>query len=307
MVINNLVLAFVLIFISILIASPLVFSQEIVSDIYEVDSYNLGISGGEDTDNLTRSILLAEPGTIFVQNEYGGEEYRYPEDILIIEGTSSDGSGSGGGGGGGAGGGGGCITSLDCENGLHCLNGVCLRLFNLTINRINSPIEKNGSFEVVYEIEPLFNPVEEIYVQGLVFDTGENVISLAEENLSLNRNEAVELVKKIPVPLNIESGPHNFSIRAIYLNLSQSDQKNYFLSVRDENIRVRKQRDLDLIIGFTIFSIFILVGLAYLISYYIKNKDEIVFKLASFFSNLGEKIKIKWREFILWIRRKLSL
>ncbi|HKL23579.1 MAG TPA: hypothetical protein VJ895_02405 [Candidatus Nanoarchaeia archaeon] len=283
----------------------IVSSQEIVSDVYEVDSYNLGVGGGEDFDNESRSIILSESGAIFVQNEFGGEEFRYPENVLIVEEPDLDGGSGGRGGASTAGGAGaGCIDSGDCENGLHCLNGICLKLFNISIVRVNSPIQKNESFELVYEIEVLFEPQENVIVQGFLISEENKIISFDEEDIVLKKNNKENLVKKIPVFEEIESGPHNFTLRAIYFNLSQSESRNYFLTVKDDSIEVGKKYDWDLILAISVLGLFILAGLIYFIWYYKKNKNTIVFKFVSFFSNVYEKIKFSWRRFILWIKEK---
>jgi hypothetical protein len=302
---NKMFLLFSLMFMFVFFLTPGTFSQEIVSDVYEVDSYNLGVGGGEDFDNESRSIILAESGAIFVQNEYGGEEYRYPEDVLIVQEPDFGGGGGSGGAGASAGSaGGGCFNSEDCGAGLHCLNGICLRLFNISIIKINSPILKNESFELVYEIEVLFEPQENIAIQGFLIGDENEILSFDEENINLKQNSKENLIFEIPVPEKINSGPYNFTLRAIHLNLSQSESRNYFLTVRDDSIEVGKKYDWDLILAISILSLFFIGGLVYLILYYRKNKDTIIFNFVSFFSNVYEKIKIGWRRFILWIKEK---
>jgi hypothetical protein len=307
MVINNIVIHLFVIFLFGIVCISIVNAYGIVSDIYDVDSYNLGVGGGEDLDNA-RSLILAESGAIIYDPSYGGEAYRYPEDIALISLETSPITGGGGGGSSGGGGSGGgssdfeCTINQDCKVSYSCISRLCVRLFDLRILNFKSPIKREEFLEFEYKISLLEQFEGSVEITYWIEDKNRTRIALGSEIIYFNGTDQIVKPKEIFIPSNLIEGNYEFYLSANTTNTVLEYSQPIFLKISKNKIVVQKPFDWKfwiILSGSVLFAL----GIAII---YVKRKNEIIYWLSNLFYKILNWFKERGRQFSSWIRNLFS-
>jgi len=203
--------------------------------------------GFDNGTNTTNSVGCAYDGATFsVSNlQYSGIKGT------VAESSSSSSSSSGGGSSGGSGGGGGavriiepesideedyeCYTHDDCNNDKACFYHQCVKLFDIKILDIDSPIGSDGYMGFTYFIKGMANFSNDVVIDFWL-EKDDNEISSGRDTIYLGNFEEKTESTKIFIPKNLSNGNYNFYIQVGYEDYLATAKRTVYVEVTEEGI-----------------------------------------------------------------------
>ena len=236
-------------------------------EISSIDEISSGCTGSNETDlttcltanisvgfdngtNTTTSIGCGYDGTTFsVSNlQYSGIKGT------VAESSTSSSSSGGGGGGGSSGGGGGagairitepgsideedyeCDTHDDCSGDKACFYHQCVKLFDIKILEVDSPIGSDGYMGFTYFVKGMANFSNDIIIDFWLEKDGTE-ISSGRDTIYLGSFEEKTESTKIFVPKNLSDGNYNFYVQVGYENYVATAKRTVYVEVTEDGIK----------------------------------------------------------------------
>lgn len=217
------------------------------AEISSIDSMTSSCTGSNETDataclggNLTSNgVVCIDLGTtIKIENlRYSG-----------VRGTQASSSVSSSSPGGGGGGGSKitipanisekveCTTNLDCSDDKVCYLNQCVKLFDVKIVEVDSPVKDNGFLDFTYFIKGMANISGDVVVNFWLEKDTKNVSS-GQDTIYLGSFEEKTEKTKIFIPTNLANGSYTFYVRVIFENYQATAYRTVFVE-RGEKINV---------------------------------------------------------------------
>jgi hypothetical protein len=221
-----------------------------VSSINEVSSSCDGTNETDLTNCLTENVTVGYNnimnvttliGCIYTGDVFAISNLRYS----AIKGTSATSSGStststSGGGGGGSSGGGviikeepECETTDDCSGDNICFDNQCVKLFDVKIIDVDSPIGDDGYMGFTYFLKGMANFSNDVIINFWLDKEGEEVSS-GSDTIYLGSFEEKTEKTKIFVPKKLLNGSYTFYVKVSYGNYAATSHRTVYVEQSGE-------------------------------------------------------------------------
>jgi len=174
------------------------------------------------------------------------------------------------GGGGGNGGGGGeteenvteveCEKNQDCEDGKACWNNTCVKLFDIDIISVTSPVNLGSFFHFNYLLRVYQNLNQKITVEFWIKNESKMATS-SYEIVYINWTGAKAKASQILIPKNMTSGTYEFYIQAIYGTYMVQSHRTIEITVKDNTAFIKLRGVLGTTFYIILISIILLLAL----------------------------------------------
>lgn len=246
----------VCLFVMIFLFLPNVFSYEVVSNDYSVDSFSISLTGSEtDLGVETRDVSAYESGGYFDGGDYYGEVKKLPANTILKEDLIPSG-------GGGSRGGGSikleCYSNNDCLGELFCIEGNCSSVYFLEILDFKSPIRKGEEFEFSYFVERNLSDTVNLKTLFWIEDYRGNILISKDSDLYLLPYQYKTKLEKMYFPEDIDDGTYIFHLQ-LFDEKEIFREKSFRVEVKGEYIYFKDRVKSIVIIGFSSFVFLLLI------------------------------------------------
>jgi hypothetical protein len=203
--------------------------------------------GYDNTTNTTNLIGCKYDGTTFSVSNLRNSALR---GTLVA--SDSDSSSSSGGSGSNGGGGGGavritepesigeedyeCYTHDDCTDDKACFYHQCVKLFDIKILEVDSPIGSDGYMGFTYFIKGMADFNNDVIIDFWLEKDGEEVSS-GKDTIYIGSFEEKTESTKIFVPKTLDDGTYNFYIQVSYENYAATAKRTVYVEVTEDGIK----------------------------------------------------------------------
>ncbi len=125
-----------------------------------------------------------------------------------------------------------CTSNLNCSQDEACLNGQCVKLFDVKIIEFNSPVKLGEFFEFIYFIKGMANISGDVTIDFWIEKNGEKVTSGSDVIYFGEFEEKTEKTK-IFLPKSVESGVYQFFVQASFGSYVVKSHRTIEIEVKD--------------------------------------------------------------------------
>ncbi|MBT5396634.1 hypothetical protein HOL21_00280 [Candidatus Woesearchaeota archaeon] len=261
-----------------------------VGTISEVSSTCTGTNETDFTDCLGNSTGITINGTTCIDEgtTISVSNLQYSAVKGTVSASSSDeSSASGGSGGSGTGGGGSgaggllvdyeCSFDSDCGEEYVCYEHQCVKLFDVKIIEIDSPIGDDGYLDFTYFIKGMANINSDVIV-NFWLEKDSEIISSGQDTIYLGSFEEKTETTQIYVPQNLDNGSYQFHVQVDHENYQAVSFRTVYVERDEETSVVLVQEKAEISVSnmylFTTFTFLILMILLLLILHFKRNKSS---------------------------------
>jgi len=206
-----------------------------------------------------------------------------------------------------------CFKDSQCQQDYVCYQQKCVKLFDVKIIEVDSPIGKDGFLDFTYFLKGMANINSDVIVDFWLERGGER-ISSGKDTIYLGEFEEKTESTQIYIPKDLETGEYQFHVQVSFENYQAVSFRTVYVEQKEEEIEVilieepEIQKPFDLFL-FTALLLFLIMIILLTVLHW---KREVWIKKIKIikviqFNHLWKKVKQLIKEIKLYLIKKINV